>query len=155
MQFLGVGWQEIVVVIFLMLVFVGPERMPRVAYQIGRAVRTMQQYARAVRDEFSEEIAYVEEQYKTVKGEVDVARTELREQQQKFNSEMREATAPIQELPALASEVNASVSNVVNIADRQPLAAGAENLVLPSGHAQAPSPTSPPAADDGQPPLVF
>ena len=151
MEFLGVGWQEIAVVIFLMLVFVGPERMPRVAYQIGRAVRTMQQYARAVRDEFSEEIAYVEEQYKTVKGEVDGARTELRDQQQKFTAEMRDVTAPLQELPALASEVNASVSNVVNIADRQPMAAGAENLVLPSG---APSPPARPSGDD-QPPLVF
>lgn len=151
MQFLGVGWQEIAVVMFLMLVFVGPERMPRVAYQIGRAVRTMQQYARAVRDEFSEEIAYVEEQYKTVKGEVEGARTELRDQQQKFNAEMRDVTAPLQELPALASEVNESVSNVVNIADRQPMAAGAENLLLPSG---APSPT-PTEADNSQPPLVF
>ncbi len=97
MEFLGVGYQELIVVLVLMLIFVGPERMPVVAYQVGRAVRTMQKYARAVRDEFSDEIAYVEEQVKTVRGEVDATRTAIRDEQQKFNAELAEiapATLP-------------------------------------------------------------
>ena len=92
MEFLGIGYQEMLLVLVLMLVVVGPERLPTVAYQIGRAVRTLQQYARAVRDEFSDEIGYVEEQYKTIKGEVDTARTTLREEELKLNAEMRDAT---------------------------------------------------------------
>ena len=91
MEFLGIGYQEMLLVLVLMLVVVGPERLPTVAYQIGRAVRTLQQYARAVRDEFSDEIGYVEEQYKTIKGEVDTARTALREEELKLNAEMRDA----------------------------------------------------------------
>jgi len=74
-EFLGVGYQELLLVLILMLVVVGPERLPAMAYQIGKAVRTLQQYARAVRDEFSDEIGYVEEQYKTLRGEVDATRS--------------------------------------------------------------------------------
>ena len=95
MEFLGVGYQELGLVMVLLLVVVGPERMPAVAYQVGRAVRQMQRYARAVRDEFSDEIDYLEEQYKTVKGEVDVAHQSLRDQQQIFNRELQETTAPV------------------------------------------------------------
>lgn len=92
MDLLGIGYQEIVLVLVLMLIVVGPERLPAVAYQIGRAVRTLQQYARAVRDEFGDEIGYIEEQYKTVKGEIDTTRTTLRQEQAKFESELRDST---------------------------------------------------------------
>ncbi len=102
MEFLGVGYQELLLVLGLLLVVVGPERLPTVAYQIGRAVRQMQRYARAVRDEFSDEIGYIEEQYRTVKGEVDTTRESLRQQQERFNAELREVAPPL-ELPALQS----------------------------------------------------
>lgn len=92
MEFLGIGYQELLLVLVLLLVVVGPERLPTVAYQLGWAVRTLQQYARAVRDEFSDEIGYVEEQYKVIKGEVDTARATLREEEAKMTAEMREAT---------------------------------------------------------------
>lgn len=150
MQFLGVGWQEMAVVLFLMLVFVGPERMPRVAYQIGRAVRTLQGYARAVRNEFSEEIAYVEEQYKTVRGEVDATRAEFREQQVKFGAEMREATAPLQELPAAMTELHSDVSNVVNMAAHADATSTPVTEALPAAVATTETP-----ATSSTPPLVF
>ncbi|MEP7215852.1 MAG: Sec-independent protein translocase protein TatB, partial [Anaerolineaceae bacterium] len=94
-EFLGVGYQELLLVLILMLVVVGPERLPAMAYQIGRAVRTLQQYARAVRNEFSDEIGYVEEQYKTLRGEVDATRLSLRDEQAKMNAEFRDATEPL------------------------------------------------------------
>jgi sec-independent protein translocase protein TatB len=100
LEFLGIGYQELLLVLVLLLVVVGPERLPALAYQIGRAVRTMQKYARAVRDEFGDEISYVEEQYRVVRGEVDVARQELRDQQREFSAELREATATPDELKA-------------------------------------------------------
>ncbi|MGI8926236.1 MAG: Sec-independent protein translocase protein TatB [Tepidiformaceae bacterium] len=108
MEFLGVGYQELLLVLVLMLVVVGPERLPAVAYQIGRWVRQMQRYARAVRDEFSDEIGYIEEQYRAVKGEVDTTRQTLREQQVKFAAEMRETTAELDGplLPAEAAGTN-------------------------------------------------
>lgn len=152
MSFLGVGWQEVFLIGVLMLVVVGPERMPVVAYQIGRAVRTLQSYARAVRDEFSEEIGYLEEQVKTVRGEVDQAKGALRDQQRQLQSEMREATAPLQEFGAVANEAN----NVVRMADWSPSPAPttSDNLALAAFASPAPEP--PQAEPGSQPaPLVF
>jgi sec-independent protein translocase protein TatB len=101
-EFLGIGYQELLLILVLLLVVVGPERLPGMAYQIGRAVRQMQQYARAVRAEFGDEIQYLEEQYKVVKGEVDSTRQTLREQQTQLESEVRQATASL-DLPAIAA----------------------------------------------------
>ncbi|MBA4180926.1 MAG: twin-arginine translocase subunit TatB [Anaerolinea sp.] len=127
MEFLGIGYQELLLVLVLLLVVVGPERLPAVAYQLGRAVRTLQTYARAVRDEFSDEIGYVEEQYKTIKGEVDTTRATLRQEEAKLNAELREATEPIrlatEELtkdPALTAGTPASASGGNADADVKP-----------------------------------
>ncbi len=81
MEFMGVGYQELLVVMFLLLVVVGPERLPAVAYQVGRAVRQMQRYARAVRDEFSEELGFLDEQFQTIKGETSGLSDSLRSAQ--------------------------------------------------------------------------
>jgi Sec-independent protein translocase protein TatA len=126
----------------LALVFVGPQRLPEVAYQVGRAVRTMQKYARAVRDEFRDEIGYVEEQYKVMKGEVDTLRTEMRQQDAELQRELREATAPINAALADAS----AATNVVPIdAYRGDGRGAASSTPAQDAPAQAP----------GEPPLVF
>lgn len=92
MEFLGIGYQELLLVLVLLLVVVGPERLPGMAYQIGRAVRQMQGYARAVRDEFKDEIDYLDDQYKTLKGQVDDVQNIVRTEQQKLNSELRDSS---------------------------------------------------------------
>lgn len=134
MEFLGIGYQELLLVLVLLLVVVGPERLPAVAYQLGRAVRTLQQYARAVRDEFSDEIGYVEEQYKVIKGEVDTARATLREEEAKMTAEMREATESLK-LP-----------DDMGVPSSSPTASGA---------ATEPAAASEPSDGPAPPPLVF
>jgi len=170
LQFLGIGYQEILLVLGLMLVVLGPERMPTVAYQIGRAVRTLQSYARAVRSEFSEEISYIEDQYKTVRGEVQSTREVLRDEQARFAAEMREATAPIQqslaEVPQLAGA--ATPLNVINLPDRSgidaaPAQSPSESAATswpsadPDPGPAAPSPVaaSPITTENPPPPLLF
>jgi sec-independent protein translocase protein TatB len=137
---MGVGWQEIALVVVVALVVVGPERLPHVAYQIGKAVRTMQQYARAVRSEFSDELGYIEEQYKTVKGEMTQAQQALRAEQQKFTAEMRNVTSEVQQQVSQVTQA-VSPSNVVNIHDGSPV----------TSPPPAPAPEPPPV----RAPLVF
>lgn len=107
MEFLGVGYQEILVILVLMLVVVGPERLPQVAFQVGRAVREMQKYARAVRDEFGDEMKYLEDQYNTVRGDFDQARQELQQQQQQLDGEMKRIDTDVKQA---AREIDQSVS---------------------------------------------
>lgn len=133
MEFLGIGYQELLLVLALLLIVVGPERLPGMAYQIGKAVRTMQGYARAVRDEFKDEIDYLDEQYKTVKGQVDEAQREMRIEQQKLNTELREVTASVDAAAAMiATDPTAPPPTVTPAAD------------------PAPAPSEPP-----KPPMVF
>jgi sec-independent protein translocase protein TatB len=154
-EFLGVGYQELLLILVLMLVVVGPERLPGMAYQIGRAVRTMQNYARQVRDEFSDEIGYIEEQYRTVKGEVDSTRESLRTQQVQLNNEFRTATEPLRTnqlagvLSVPGSDSSGSSTNVVSIADGQPITAAPET----DATLAASEPEAPPKSE--APPLVF
>lgn len=153
MEFLGIGYQEMLLVFVLLLVVVGPERLPTMAYQIGRAVRTMQRYARAVRDEFKDEFDYVEEQVKVVRGEVDTARSVIKEQSREFNAEMRALDAQLStsDLPPLlpsATPTNGTdtASPVSNPPFESPIAA----------FEPKPEPTpAPPPAESGKPPLVF
>ncbi|MGE0597853.1 MAG: Sec-independent protein translocase protein TatB [Dehalococcoidia bacterium] len=139
MEFLGIGYQELLLVLGLLLVVVGPERLPGMAYQLGRAVRTMQSYARAVRDEFKDEIDYLDEQYKTVKGQVDEAQREMRIEQQKLNAELREVSA----------NVDAAAALVAN----DPAAAPSSSPAAIAAPA-AETPTEKPA-EPAKPPMVF
>ncbi|HET7738354.1 MAG TPA: twin-arginine translocase TatA/TatE family subunit [Tepidiformaceae bacterium] len=134
MEFLGVGYQELIIVLVLALIFVGPERLPAIAYQIGRAVRELQRYARAVRDEFRDEFDYLEDQYKTIKGEIDTTKTALKDQERSLNRELKEATAPITEATKLTS----------------PNGNGATN-----GSKAAPAASTDESEAAKQPPLVF
>ena len=144
MQFLGVGWQEIILIGIVAFFILGPQRLPIVAYQVGKAVRTMQQYARAVRDEFSEEIGYVEDQYRTIRGEVDMTRDELRKEQRKLETEFRTQTAAIESgVDEARRSVEGATSNIVALPERAtPVPETTQTLPEPE---QAP----------GKPPLVF
>jgi len=136
LEFLGIGYQELILVLVLLLVVVGPERLPTMAYQIGRAVRQMQGYARAVRDEFRDEIDYLDEQYKTIKGQVDDVQKVMREEQTKLNSEFRQTSGEAGGL--LPSEP------LLPALPESPAA-------QPAPESTAPAPSSEPA----KPPMVF
>jgi sec-independent protein translocase protein TatB len=151
LEFLGIGYQELLLVLVLLLVVVGPERLPGMAYQIGRAVRQMQRYARSVRDEFSDEFEYIEEQYRTVRGELDTTRSGLREQQTRFESEMRAATAPLNE-PLIPADSNGASAQ----GSTRP--AGASETTVTEAPAPVPGQTetdTAPAGSGDRPPLVF
>jgi len=162
LEFLGIGYQEVLLILVLLLVFVGPERLPGMAYQIGKAVRTLQEYARQVRDEFSDEFTYIEEQYKTVKGEVDSTRETMRAESAKMNAEMREVTQPIRLAPTGTDPVgNGSSNNVVSINDGRPIDMSGITIVSPADEVPimgnsvpAPAPVAEPPRPPG-PPLVF
>lgn len=142
MEFLGIGYQELLLVLVLLLVVVGPERLPTMAYQIGRAVRTMQGYARAVRDEFRDEIDYLDEQYKTIKGQVDEAQQVIRTENQKLGAELREVSSTVESTVALATEEPAAGS---------PASTAATTPSTVTTSAETPAPQSEPA----KPPMVF
>lgn len=149
MSFLGVGYQEILLVFVLMLVVVGPERMPKMAYQIGKMVRTMQGYARVVRDEFQGEMDFFQEESEMIKGELASTRESLRETGEVLRTEQEQLNADLDRAgKGIEADVEASASKNA--------ATGVSTL-----SAGVPKPADEPAeapdteAADGAKPLLF
>ena len=98
----GIGLPEVFAILILLVVVVGPKRLPEMAWHIGRAVKTLQRYARAVRDEFGEEYQYLDEEIRTIKddareinAEMREVRAEVTENVEEVQTDFREATEPI------------------------------------------------------------
>lgn len=152
MQFVGIGYQEMLLVFVLLLVVVGPERMPTVAYQIGRAVRTLQKYARAVRDEFSDEFQYIDEQYHDLKDEFETTSSSLRKEQAQI----------AQELKASQAEIETNVDSTIREATEAPAVNG-NSPASAAAATEAQSEESEPASEEttsestssDEKPLVF
>lgn len=163
MEFLGIGYQEVLVILVVLLVVVGPERLPRMAYQMGKAVRTLQEYARAVRDEFHDEFDYIEEQYRTVKGEVDTAREDFRSEQSRFNTELRQLNTELKDATeplGLTPPESPTVDNVVDISTAP--SAAAHGVAAAVGMAAGSTPEADATPNESSkpqeppaPPLVF
>ena len=56
MNFLGVGPAEILVILVVALIVVGPERLPRLAADIARTIREIRKYTDSIASEFNEVI---------------------------------------------------------------------------------------------------
>ncbi len=70
MEFFGVGLPELVLILVLTLIVVGPQRLPEVAAQLGRAIREFRRYSSGVSKELLDAVADLEREYKELKGEL-------------------------------------------------------------------------------------
>jgi sec-independent protein translocase protein TatB len=62
MSFFGVGPLELLVVLVVALIFVGPERLPRLAADIARTIKEIRKYTGALAAEFQEVVKDVEKE---------------------------------------------------------------------------------------------
>ncbi len=69
MEFLGIGLPELLVILVLMLIVVGPSRLPEMAAQLARFVRAARRYGNQVTKDFNEALSEIEEEYDEMKGE--------------------------------------------------------------------------------------
>jgi sec-independent protein translocase protein TatB len=56
MNFIGIGPQELVVILVIALIFVGPQRLPKLAADLARMIREIRQYTGGIAAEFNEAI---------------------------------------------------------------------------------------------------
>jgi sec-independent protein translocase protein TatB len=69
MEFLGVGAPELLVILIVMLLVVGPQRLPEMAAQLARFLRTVRRYTDRVSREFNETMHEMEREYDEMRGE--------------------------------------------------------------------------------------
>ena len=69
MDIFGIGLPELVVILLLILIVVGPARLPEMAAQLGRFIRTARKLSAQVTSEFNTTMSELEQEYDEMKGE--------------------------------------------------------------------------------------
>lgn len=135
MEFLGIGYLEVLVVLALILVVVGPRRLPEMAYYIGRFIKKLQGYARVVRDEFGEEFAYLNEEMEAMRADV----REVRGSMQEVREELKQVRGEVEEAGEEAREAAAPVGEELRgLKELKPSSpAASENGAAPADAANA------------------
>ncbi len=77
MEFLGIGLPELLVILLVALLVVGPQRLPQTAVQIARFIRQVRHYATEVTEQLREEMDKLEAEYEAAQGDLRRAREEL------------------------------------------------------------------------------
>ena len=112
MQILGVGYEEILLVAALIVIVVGPRRLPEMAWYLGRGVKKLQRYARVVRDEFSEEFDYLNQEMEAVRSDMQEVRTTVREVQEELSEVRGEVDEVTSEAVGELGEVRDGIAKV-------------------------------------------
>ena len=111
MDFFGIGILEILAILLLMAVVFGPHRLPEIAGQAGRMVRTLREYARDFRDEYLVDFEEVKEEYLEVRHEIEDSRRAVRSEAKSLDTELRTAvTDAEQEATAAVKDVKQAVT---------------------------------------------
>jgi len=70
MNFLGIGLPEIVLVLIIAIIVLGPQRLPGAAVQIARAIRQLRGYATGVTAQMRAELEGLTKEYEQVRKEL-------------------------------------------------------------------------------------
>ena len=108
MDFLGVGLPELLVILTLILIVVGPARLPEMAARLARLVRAARQYSARISREFNETLQELEKEYDEVKDDWKEIGQGLEESTRSVNEDLQavdhEARQALEEPPTGADE---------------------------------------------------
>lgn len=91
MDIFGIGPLELLVILVLILIFVGPQRLPEMAAQLGRFMRTARKMSEEVTREFTTTMKDLEQEYDEVRGEWKEVGQGLEEDLNAVNKELASA----------------------------------------------------------------
>jgi len=98
MDFLGIGLPELIIILIVAVIVVGPKRLPEVAVQIARVIRQLRGYATDVTAQMRSELDELTREYEQV-------RKELREFRQAATKDLdsvsREVDRAVRDVPAV------------------------------------------------------
>jgi Tat protein translocase TatB subunit len=98
MDFLGIGLPELIIILIVAVIVVGPKRLPEVAVQIARAIRQLRGYATDVTAQMRSELDELTREYEQVRKEL----REFRQDATKdLDSVSREVDRTVREAPAI------------------------------------------------------
>lgn len=140
---IGIGGTQILVVLIVAFFILGPERLPEVARQIARGVRTLRGYAADVQGQFEGEFGELRDQFGDIQRDFNTSQQNLRSGLADLDSSLR----------SVQGEVNSAVSSsVVSFeAARDARLSGSEPPVPPANLDTAADTAAAPATFDYAP----
>ena len=98
MDILGIGMPEIILVLVIALIVVGPKRLPEFAAQIARVIRQMRGYATDVTTQMRSELDELTREYEQMRKDLEEVReTAIKD----VDSITREVDRTVREVPAI------------------------------------------------------
>jgi Tat protein translocase TatB subunit len=98
MDFLGIGLPEIILILIIAVIVVGPKRLPEIAVQIARAIRQLRGYATDITAEMRSELDELTREYEEVRKELQEFR---RAAAKDVHAISREIDRAVREAPAI------------------------------------------------------
>ena len=100
MDFLGIGLPELILILLVAVIVVGPKRLPEVAAQLGRVVRQLRGYATDVTSQMRTELDELTKEYDEMRRELEevkgTAQREIRSVTRQLDEATREPRAIIE-----------------------------------------------------------
>jgi Tat protein translocase TatB subunit len=115
MELLGIGIPELILVLVLALIFVGPERLPEVAARLGGWVRELRRYASDVTAQFSGDLEEIRRELEATRKELQQTRDEVRRGTDSISTELSDVSSSLKKS---ASDVNTAVAESVPEEDK-------------------------------------
>lgn len=98
MDFLGIGPPELILILIVALIVVGPKRLPEIAVQIARAIRQLRGYATDVTAQMRSELDELTREYEEVRKELQEFRQAATRD---LDSVSREIDRTVRDVPAV------------------------------------------------------
>lgn len=121
MNFLGVGPAELIVILVVALVFVGPERLPKLAADLARTIREIRKYTGSLAAEFNEVIQEFEKDTEGERSAWKEIETGITGATQSVTDAVRDVRAEVQgartDAAAVAPSSQAAVASNADAAD--------------------------------------
>lgn len=127
----SVGTGELIMVLIIALIFLGPERLPEIARSVGKTIRQFRKALQNMSSEFGEELASVQKVTQDIQASVQAVQ-EIRNLPQTM---VRKAAAPLVEamdpIKATLEETQKAVATAVHIEDSTQEETQAESESVP------------------------
>lgn len=161
MNFLGIGPAELIVILVIALIFVGPERLPKLAADLARTIREIRKYTGSLAAEFNEVIQDFEKDTAGEKSAWKEIGEGLTDAAKSVTEAVRDARAEVQSTAAgeTASDVTpgagAPASEIPGGApEENPEPGWVDISAIPPEAPPATAPTSPNGAAASPPPVA-
>jgi len=100
MDLFGIGPLNLVLILGVLLVVFGPDRLPEIAARAGKLIRELRSYASDVTGEFSGEIAEIQQHFTGVQEDLRAVGRDLQTTSSEIGAAVRDAGSSLSSTPA-------------------------------------------------------